>query len=182
MRKMLAALVATSILTCAPAVTLADDIAAWTITLHPADFVIGAPLAKLRTGRAWAPGFDEDSGTFEIALRKKAVAIPAPRCRTEFLILAIPFYYPENPKQASVSERRAIYDRLCFVSGRRRWQPDGAGRSAVRPRTYGSERHRACRLQPVLRVSTVGESLGTVNPPRDRTGKIPVLRNTCWGR
>jgi len=52
--------------------------------------------------------------TFEIALRKKAVAIPAPRCRTDYLILAIPFYYPENPKQASVSERRAIYD--AFVT------------------------------------------------------------------
>jgi hypothetical protein len=126
MRKMLAALVATSILTCAPAVTLADEIAAWTIALHPADFVIGAPLAKLRTGRAWAPGFDENSGTFEIALRKKAVAIPAPRCRTDFLILAIPFYYPENPKQASVSERRAIYD--AFVS----FQAGGSGSLTAR--------------------------------------------------
>ena len=32
----------------------------------------------------------------------------------DFLILKIPFYYPENPKQASLSERRAIYD--AFVA------------------------------------------------------------------
>ena len=66
-------------------------------------------------------GIHEVSGTFEIALRKKAVAISAPRCQTEFLILAIPFYYPENPKQASVSERSAIYD--AFVS----FQAGGSG-------------------------------------------------------
>jgi hypothetical protein len=112
MRKMVAALVAISILSYAPAAASAD--AAWTIMLRPTDFLVGAALAQLRTRRTWTAGFDEHSGAFEIALRKKAVAIPAPRCQMDFLILAIPFYYPENPKQASVSERRAIYD--AFVA------------------------------------------------------------------
>jgi hypothetical protein len=103
-----------SILTCAPAAASADEVAAWTIVLRPADFVVGAALAQLRDRHTWVAGFDERSGAFEIALRKKAVAIPAPRCRMDFLILAIPFHYPENPKQASVSERRAIYD--AFVA------------------------------------------------------------------
>jgi hypothetical protein len=115
MRKMLAAFLGMSILMCAPAADSADERGAWTITLHPTDFVIGAALAQLHTPRAWAAGFDERSGAFEIALRKKAVSIPAPRCRMDVLILAIPFYYPENPKQASVSERRAIYDAFVAV-------------------------------------------------------------------
>jgi hypothetical protein len=66
----------------------------------------------LRTRRTWEAKFDERSGGFEIALRKKAIAIPAPSCQMDFLILKIPFYYPENPKQASLSERRAVYDAL----------------------------------------------------------------------
>jgi hypothetical protein len=102
------------ILACGPAAASAAEVAAWTVVLRPTDFVIGAALAQLRSRRTWAAGFDEHSGAFEIALRKKAVAIPAPRCRMDFLILAIPFYYPETPKQASVSERRAIYD--AFVA------------------------------------------------------------------
>jgi hypothetical protein len=110
MRKMPTALVAMALLTCALPAASADEIAAWTIALRPADFVIGAALAQLGTRRAWAAGFDERLGGFEIALRKKAVAIAAPSCRMDFLILTIPFYYPENPKQASLSERRAIYD------------------------------------------------------------------------
>jgi len=126
MRKMLAALVAMSILTCAPAAASADEVAAWTIMLRPTDFVIGAALAQLRTRRTWAAGFDERSGAFEIALRKKAVAIPAPRCQMDFLILAIPFYYPENPKQATVNERRAIHD--AFVA----FQAGGSGSLTAR--------------------------------------------------
>jgi hypothetical protein len=94
--------------------------------LRPSDFVIGASLAQLPSRRTWAVGFDDHSGVFEIALRKKAVAIPAPRCRMDFLILTIPSYYPENPKQASVSERRAIYD--AFVA----FQAGGSGSLAVR--------------------------------------------------
>jgi hypothetical protein len=32
----------------------------------------------------------------------------------DYLIFKIPFYYPETPKQASVAERRKVYD--AFVS------------------------------------------------------------------
>jgi hypothetical protein len=107
-----AALVAISILICASAEARADEVPAWTITLRPGDFVIGRALTQLRARRTWEAKFDEQSGGFEIALRKKAIAIPAPSCRMDFLILKIPFYYPETPKQASLSERRAIYDAL----------------------------------------------------------------------
>jgi hypothetical protein len=126
MRKILAALVTAWILICAPAAAATDEVAAWSISLLPTDFAIGAALAHLGTRRAWATGFDERSGAFEIALRKKAVAIRAPRCQMDFLILTIPFYYPENPKQASASERRAIYD--AFVT----FQAGGSGRLTVR--------------------------------------------------
>jgi hypothetical protein len=91
----------------------ADEVPAWTITLRPGDAIVGSALAQLRTRRTWASGFNETSGGFEIALRKKAIAIPAPSCKMDFLILTIPFYYPETPKQASVSERRAIFDRFA---------------------------------------------------------------------
>jgi hypothetical protein len=120
MRKVLGAIAAVSVLSCAPSPVSADDIPAWTITLRPADFVVGAALGQLRTRRPWAAAFDEQSGGFEIALRKKAVAIPAPGCNMDFLILKIPFYYPETPKQASVGERRAIYDAfVAFQAGGR---------------------------------------------------------------
>ena len=126
MRALLAGLLAMSILTGASAAALGEEVAAWTISLRPTDFVIGAALAQLRTRRAWLADFDERSGGFEIALRKKAVAISAPRCQMDFLILTIPSYYPENPKQASVSERRAIYD--AFVA----FQAGDNGRLAAR--------------------------------------------------
>jgi hypothetical protein len=126
MRRLLASLLAISILTGASAAAPGEQVAAWTISLGPTDFVIGTALAQLHTRRAWAAGFDERSGGFEIALRKKAVAIPAPRCQMDYLILTIPSYYPENPKQASVSERRAIYD--AFVA----FQAAGGGRLAAR--------------------------------------------------
>jgi hypothetical protein len=107
-----------SILAFAASPAPADEVPAWTITLRPGDFVIGPPLAQLRTRRTWAAAFDEQSGGFEIALRKKAVAIAASSCNMDFLILKIPFYYPESPKQASVSERRTIYDAFAaFQSG-----------------------------------------------------------------
>ena len=88
---------------------------AWTIVLHPADFVIGAALKSLHTRHAWAADFDARTGAFEVALRKGAVAIPAPQCHMDYLILKIPFYYPETPKQASVAERRVIYDALVAL-------------------------------------------------------------------
>lgn len=121
MRTVLAIVAAISILTYPPPAISAEEAAAWTIVLHSTDFVIGGALAKLRTRRTWAAGFDESSGAFEIAVRKKAVAIRAPRCQMDFLILKIPFYYPENPKQASVTERRSVYD--AFVA----FQRDGSG-------------------------------------------------------
>ncbi len=132
MRALLAGLLAMSILTGASATASGEEGAAWTISLRPADFVIGAALAQLHTRRAWLAGFDEHSGSFEIALRKKAVTISAPRCQMDYLILTIPSYYPENPKQASVGERRAIYD--AFVA----FQAGGNGRLAARVEAPGS--------------------------------------------
>ncbi len=110
MRKISAVLFATLVLILASPAAPADDIPAWTITVRPADIVAGDALRQLHTRRPWRVGFDGSFGAFEIALRKTAVPIPAPQCRMDFLILTIPFYYPENPKQASVSERRAVYD------------------------------------------------------------------------
>lgn len=112
-RKILAVIAAIMLLSWT-AVSAAEE-ASWTIALHPVDFVIGDALAQLHTRRQWTPGFDEQSGGFEVALRKKAVAIPAPRCQMDYLVLKIPHYYPENPKQASVQERRAVYDALMAL-------------------------------------------------------------------
>jgi hypothetical protein len=92
--------------------------AAWTIVLHSGDFVIGDALKNLKTRHTWAPGFDESWGAFDVALRKNAAAVPAPRCRMDYLILRIPTYYPENPKKASVAERRAVYDALVVLQAR----------------------------------------------------------------
>jgi hypothetical protein len=89
--------------------------AAWAIALHPADFVIGAALKQLHTRHTWIAAFDDQTGAFEVAVRKTAVDIPAPECRMDYLILKIPFYYPETPKQASVSERRTVYDALVGI-------------------------------------------------------------------
>lgn len=33
----------------------------------------------------------------------------------EYLILRMPVYYPENPAQATVQERRAVYDALVRI-------------------------------------------------------------------
>ncbi len=96
----------------------AAEEAAWTIVITPQDLVIGPALKKLKTRHAWADEFDARLGGFEAALRKTAVAIPAPRCRMDYLILKIPFYYPENPKQASVAERRAVYDALVALQAK----------------------------------------------------------------
>jgi hypothetical protein len=101
MRKILAVLTPLLAATCAQAAAAAGQDAAWTIVLHPADFVIGAALGQLHTRHTWPAGFDDQSGAFQVALRKTAVAIPAPQCRMDYLILDIPSYYPETPKQAS---------------------------------------------------------------------------------
>jgi hypothetical protein len=83
----------------------------WTITLHPSDIIVGETLAKLHTRHEWQWRFDND-GKFEVALVKSASPVPAPQCRMPYLILAMPLYYPETPKQATLPERRAVYDAL----------------------------------------------------------------------
>jgi hypothetical protein len=120
MGKLLALLVPLLVLIHAPLAAAAGQEPAWTIVLQSKDFVIGDALKRLQTRRTWAAGFDDRSGAFEIAVRKKAVAIPAPQCRTDYLILKIPFYYPENPKQASVAERRKVYDAFAAVQASNR--------------------------------------------------------------
>jgi hypothetical protein len=155
MRKILALLVTVAALTCGPVGAAIAEEAAWTIVLHPADFVIGAPLVQLHTRHTWAAEFDARWGGFEIAVRKKAVAIPAPQCRMDYLILKIPFYYPENPKQASVGERRKVYDALVAL------QASGTGTLTARvdapeglSRTVGSRVElTACNLYFALPLS-----------------------------
>ena len=100
--------------TCLIARPAACEDAAWTIELHAKDVVIGPALARLKTRHAWVDRFDE-RGNFEVAVLKAAVAIPSPQCRMDYLILKIPFYYPENPKQASIGERRSVYDALSAL-------------------------------------------------------------------
>jgi hypothetical protein len=86
----------------------------WTVILHPADIIVGPALDKLQTRHHWLAQFDKD-GRFEVALRKSASPVPAPECRMPYLILLMPLYYPETPKQASLSERRAVYDDLLTM-------------------------------------------------------------------
>jgi hypothetical protein len=124
-QSLLAGFAAVPIAAAAQNATRAEDTPSWTIVLRPADFAIGAALDQLHTRRKWAAGFDEQRGGFEVALRKKAVAIPAPKCRMDYLILTIPFYYPETPKQASLKERRAVYDAFVALQSR------GSGRLTV---------------------------------------------------
>jgi hypothetical protein len=126
MRKLLTALLGMLVSMQAPVAAPAEEAPAWTIVLHPADYVIGPALSQLHTRRTWVADFDERFGGFEIAVRKKAVPIAAPQCRMDHLILKIPFYYPENPKQASVSERRAVYDAFATL------QAAGAGSVTAR--------------------------------------------------
>lgn len=83
----------------------------WTITLRPSEIIVGEALTKLQTRHQWQWRFDND-GKFEVALVKSASPVPAPQCRMPYLILAMPLYYPETPKQAPLSERRAVYDGL----------------------------------------------------------------------
>ncbi|WP_155765357.1 hypothetical protein [Mesorhizobium erdmanii] len=118
LRGMLTVIMAISLLSWAPAGVSAAEQASWTIVLRPTDFVVGDALGQLHTHRQWITGFDERSGVFEIALRRKAIAISAPHCRMDYLILTIPVYYPENPKQASVRERRVVYDALVALQAK----------------------------------------------------------------
>jgi hypothetical protein len=86
----------------------------WTITLNPTNVIVGEALAKLQTRHEWQWRFDSN-GKFEVALLKSASPVPAPQCRMPYLILAMPLYYPETPKQASLADRRAVYDDLLKI-------------------------------------------------------------------
>lgn len=87
----------------------------WTVTLHSSDIVAGEKLQTLRGRHRWNWKFDEQDGKFEIAVRKTAFPAPATGCRSDYLILAMPLYYPENPKQAPMAERRAVYNSLLAM-------------------------------------------------------------------
>lgn len=97
---------ATLIVVHVSAASSAEHAPAWTIVLRPADYVIGPALAQLRTRRTWAAAFDDRSSVFEIAVRKTAVAIPAPRCRMDYLVLTISVLLP-GKSQAGVGQRAA---------------------------------------------------------------------------
>ena len=118
MRKSLSIVAAAMVLAQLPPASAAGFDAAWTVTLNPSNFILGPALRQLHTRRSWVAGFDDQAGGFEVALRKTSVAIQAPKCRMEYLILEIPTYYPENPKRASPGERRTVYDALLRIQER----------------------------------------------------------------
>jgi hypothetical protein len=113
MRKTFPALVTIAILTLSAGIH-ADPLT-WTFVMHPSDMIAGPDLQKLSTRHHWDWKFDEQGGKFEIAVRKPAFPAPAPQCHMDYLILDMPLYYPENPKQAPLSERRAVYDALLAM-------------------------------------------------------------------
>jgi len=85
----------------------------WTVRLHADDIVIGQPLENIKSRHQWLWRFTNNfEGLFDIAIRKSSIPILAPKCRMDYLILTMPEYYPETPKQAPVAERRAVYDAL----------------------------------------------------------------------
>jgi hypothetical protein len=96
----------------------------WTVVLRPNDMIVGEPLQKLNTRRHWAWKFD--NGTFEIAVRRSSIPIPSPNCRMDYLILTMPLFYPENPAQSPLEERRAVYYALLDI------QKAGRGSLTVR--------------------------------------------------
>jgi hypothetical protein len=112
----------------------------WTITLHASDVIVGDALTKLHTRHQWQWRFD-DNGKFEVALVKSASPVPAPQCRLPYLILAMPVYYPETPKQATLPERRAVYDALLKMQETRKGalQVKTEALSYVRQRASGAE-------------------------------------------
>jgi hypothetical protein len=116
--------VVAAVLTCLTAPPAASEDAAWSIVLHAKDFLIGPALARLTTRHHWVDRFD--GGNFEIAVAKAAVPIASPQCRMDYLILKIPVYYPENPKQASIGERQSVYESLLAL------QDGGNGSVAMR--------------------------------------------------
>ena len=67
----------------------------------PTTLLLVLTLPKLNTRHHWKWKFEDG---FEVAVRKSAIPIPAPKCRMDYLILTIPSLYPESP-QASPAER-----------------------------------------------------------------------------
>jgi hypothetical protein len=89
----------------------------WTVVLHADDIVVGPALEKLNSRHHWAWKF---TGGFEVAVRKSAIPIPTPKCRMDYVMLTMPVYYPENPAQASMEERRAVYDALVRIKNEKK--------------------------------------------------------------
>ena len=85
----------------------------WTVVLHARDFVLGDALQRVHTHHHWISGFN--GGRFEVAVRKSAIPIPAPNCGMDYLILTMPAYYPEDPAQATLEQRRSVYDALMRI-------------------------------------------------------------------
>ena len=94
--------------------TRADQLT-WTFSLRPNDIIAGPSLQKLRTRHHWSWEFNELFGTFEIAIRKAAFPTTSPECRMDYLILKMPAYHDDTPKQAHLTERRAVYDALLTM-------------------------------------------------------------------
>jgi hypothetical protein len=90
----------------------------WTVRLHPDDIVAGQQLENIKSRHHWLWRFNNENveGNFDIAVRKSSIPILAPKCRMDYLILTMPYYYPETPKQAPVTERRAVYDALLKLT------------------------------------------------------------------
>jgi hypothetical protein len=90
----------------------------WTVRLHGDDIVVGQPLENLKSRHHWLWRFNNENfeGLFDVAVRKSSIPILAPKCRMDYLILTMPEYYPETPKQAPVTERRSVYDALLKLA------------------------------------------------------------------
>jgi len=85
----------------------------WSTVLHADDFLAGPELQRLNTRHHWKWKFEDG---FEVAVRKSAIPVSAPKCRMDYLILTIPVLYPEPGKpEASPAERQAVYDALVAI-------------------------------------------------------------------
>jgi hypothetical protein len=158
----------------------------WTLTLHASDFLIGPPLARLGVHRSWRSSFDDHIGTFEIALRKTAAPAPVVGCPADFLVLTMPNYYPENPRQAPLAERKAVYDRLLAI------QASGRGEFVARVMPASPGRQRAsgpkwtgCTLAFVLPLDWVapeaaGSSVSSAGAPQEAIDMEKMIPPGAW--
>jgi hypothetical protein len=76
----------------------ADELT-WTFGLSPNDIIAGPSLQKLRSRHHWSWEFNEQAGTFEIAVRKAVFPAASLQCRMDYLILSMPSYHHDTPKQ-----------------------------------------------------------------------------------